>query len=185
VLILNFTAPVRKKNAYRSLFISIGSVYLAFNLFYFSNVIPPIPLALKEGGIYGFVGRTEDGGYIAREQTGYFLILKKLNKTFYWMPGTPVYCFSSVFAPTKINTRIYHNWMFYDDKTERWILADSLGFAINGGRDGGYRGYTFKTQVHPGKWRVDIVTERGQVLGRIKFDIVKTESPPKYEERPL
>ncbi|OPX31632.1 hypothetical protein B1H10_08545 [candidate division KSB1 bacterium 4484_188] len=49
-----------------------------------------------------------------------------------------------------------------------------MGYQISGGRKGGYRGYTYKTHVTPGKWRVEIVTEDERILGRIGFEIKET-----------
>ena len=42
--------------------------------------------------------------------------------------------------------------------------------SIAGGRDGGYRGYSLTT-VNSGNWRVNIETERGQLIGRVKFKV--------------
>jgi len=49
---------------------------------------------------------------------------------------------------------------------------------VVGGRDNGYRGYTFKRHVQPGRWRVEVRTETGRLLGRIPFELVPAERPP-------
>jgi hypothetical protein len=41
-----------------------------------------------------------------------------------------------------------------------------------GGRDGGFRGYSFKKNIQPGTWRVDVETAEGLLLGRIGFEVV-------------
>lgn len=38
-------------------------------------------------------------------------------------------------------------------------------------RNEGFRGFTKKENIFPGKWRVDIKTERDQVVGRVRFDV--------------
>ena len=43
--------------------------------------------------------------------------------------------------------------------------------SIFGGRDGGYHTYSIKGNIIPGLWRVDIETERGQIIGREEFKI--------------
>jgi hypothetical protein len=53
-----------------------------------------------------------------------------------------------------------------------WVQTDRLPFDISAGRENGYRGYTFKRGVTPGKWRVAVETMRGQTLGDITFDVV-------------
>jgi len=150
--------------------ITIIGIYFLFNIFYFANIIPPIPLALKEGGIYRNVERV-NGDYVfyGKEKKWYQFWQK--NK-YSFVPGESVYAYTAVFAPTKINSQIFHRWSFYDPKNKEWVESGKIGFPIKGGRDGGYRGYSVKESIFPGKWRVDVVTERGQIIGRIGFEII-------------
>src|SRR3972149_9710955 len=39
----------------------IAVIFVIFNILFFSNAIPPLPLALKAAGIYHSVERTQDG----------------------------------------------------------------------------------------------------------------------------
>jgi hypothetical protein len=48
---------------------------------------------------------------------------------------------------------------------------DVISFEITGGRDGGFRGYTYKSNVPDGEWNVEVITEEGLVLGVIDFKI--------------
>ena len=45
------------------------------------------------------------------------------------------------------------------------MQTDKLGFKITGGREGGYRGYTYKRHMQPGEWKIDVKTKEGLVLG--------------------
>ena len=45
--------------------------------------------------------------------------------------------------------------------------ADKIPLKISGGREGGYRLYTFKQRLDPGDWRVDVEAEDGRVIGRV------------------
>ena len=47
----------------------------------------------------------------------------------------------------------------------------NVAYRLTGGRDGGYRGYTFKKNVQSGDWRINIKTEDGLLLGRVDFTI--------------
>ena len=47
----------------RMLVFIIGLIYVGFNVLYFTNVSPPIPLSMKHVGIYHNVIRAEDGSY--------------------------------------------------------------------------------------------------------------------------
>jgi len=64
-----------------------------------------------------------------------------------------------------------HRWRRYDPKSGHWLTVSTVAFAINGGRDGGYRGYTIKHNPQPGDWRVDIDTGEGHLIGRISFKV--------------
>lgn len=178
IFILYYLSPERIKQRRKFLFYSIGAIYLFFNIFYFTNIIPPIPLSLKEIGVYHNVERTSLGYKISYESPPWYLFFKDFNPDYHWSRNTPVYIYSAVFAPTKLDTKIFHLWSYYDEKKGEWIVKDKLGFSIFGGRDGGYRGYSFKTNIIPGKWSVDVITERNQLLGRVKFEVIEVDFMP-------
>ena len=75
-----------------------------------------------------------------------------------------------------MNRQINHQWQKYFPNRREWITTDSLGYKITGGRDGGYRGYTYKKNVSPGDWRIDVKIEDGATLGRINFKIIRTKN---------
>jgi len=173
--------PARVQASRNYLLISIGSIFVVFNLLYFFNLIPPIPLAMKESGVYHSVARTGQGYEVKYEPAPWYRFWAEWDNEFHWQAGQPVYNFTAVFAPTKIDTRIQHRWSYYDEQAEEWVIKDTLGYSMVGGRDGGYRGYSLKYGVEPGQWRVDTVTPTGQILGRNKFEIVKTGQIPSLE----
>jgi hypothetical protein len=145
-------------------------IFLLINLFYFTNILPPIPLSLKEGGIYQRVSRNENGLIGVGPKLSWREWLR-----FYPAiapgPGGELAAYSAVFAPTRLTTNIVHHWRRYDEVAGAWISQSRVTFPIVGGRDGGYRGYSTKSQVAPGRWRVDVETPRGQLIGRIKFSV--------------
>jgi len=176
--IIGFVIPKNFSVRKVPLFGSILSIYLLFNIFYFANVIPPIPLALKSGTVAHSVTRSDTGSYnVKTEVREWYDVLEFFRKTFHRAPGQPVYIFSSVFAPTKFNETIFHEWSIYNKKTNRWENRNRIAIKITGGREDGFRGYSFKESMEPGLWRVDIETARGQVIGRIKFTVENTIIP--------
>lgn len=92
-------------------------------------------------------------------------------------PGDTVHGFAAVFAPTDLQTTVYHRWQYYDEKRKTWVDTDRPGYRVVGGRHSGYRGVTFKRHVHPGPWRVTVETPDGRPIGRIRFDVVRADSP--------
>ena len=169
--------PQQIKPAGRTLVLSIGGLYSLFNILYFTNVIPPIPLALKEGGIYHSVNRLDSGKYeVTFEPARWQFLFQETNSIYHWKPGEPIYFFSAVFAPTKLDLTILHQWSYYDENKNGWDDYGGVKFPIVGGRDGGYRGYSYRTGIKPGRWRVEVKTEQGQTLNIQTFTVVKSES---------
>ncbi len=168
---VSFVAPKIIEEEKTRILAGVVTIFVFVNIFYFTNILPPIPLSLKDGGVYHFVGRTSEG-YIFQEEKKDFFDSFRFFKEIHISPGSSVYVFSSVFAPTNLNTNIVHEWQYFDDEKSTWITANTVAFPIYGGKDGGYGGYSIKTKVFPGKWRVNVNTERGQVVGRIMFKII-------------
>lgn len=157
----------------------IAGLTALFVVAYMANWIPPVPLAVRESGIYHGV-RRENGGYeLRREVQPWWAFWRNDDSTFRRAPGDEVYCFTSVFAPTRLENRIVHVWQFKDEDGD-WQTADRIGYEIVGGRDHGYRGYTFKRSVSPGDWRVSVETESGRILSRISFEVFDTDEPAEW-----
>ncbi len=150
---------------------SVLSVFAIMNLLYFFNIIPPIPLSLRAAGVYHNI-QSVGGAYQLMGESESLIDKFLPGQTIHLQKGKRVYVYSAIFAPAKLNTTIFHQWQFFDEEKNKWIDKDRLSFAMRGGRDKGYRGYSLKTVVAPGKWRVSVETKRGQVLGRIPFNVI-------------
>lgn len=154
----------------RSIVFTIGVLYCSLNVLYFTNIIPPIPLSLKDAGIYHSVIRFNNGDYELKYEDGaWWQPFKDSDRTYHPTVGGAVFCFAQVFAPTKLQTQIVHVWEYHDEVSGSWREHARISYSIAGGRDGGYRGYTQISNTRAGKWRCSVETERGQVLGREVF----------------
>lgn len=140
-----------------------------FVTFYFTNIIPPLPLSMKTGIIGYTVTRNATDTYnIVVEDAPWYIPFREYGDTV--SGNESVYAFSAIYAPTDINTDIFHQWSFYDETTG-WTTQARLPLTIVGGRGDGYRGYSFKQNLKPGDWRVDVITARGQIIGRMNFTV--------------
>ena len=177
-LVVSILGIMHRKQAYQSPYTlrkvaGTSIAVLSFLiLFYMLNWIPPVPLSLKFGGVYHRVQRQGEQYILTYQQPPWYQFWIKYDKQFYYQPGDTVFCFTAVFAPTLLNTKIYHHWQYWDARQERWVTTDRRGFALTGGREKGYRGYTYKRHIRPGRWRVDVENQMGQVVGRIPFEVV-------------
>lgn len=170
VVFLKLFCGERVRASRNGLRITLGSVFALMLIFYFSNVIPPVPLALKDKGAYYAVERVGNTFVGVQEKKSF---VQKIipDNTLYIQEGDSVTVFSSIFAPTDLETSIAHRWEKYNPITGNWVPQGTISFPISGGRNEGYRGYTFKSALSEGRWRVSVITKRNQVLGRIGFSI--------------
>lgn len=155
---------------------TISALYILLNIFYFLEWIPPVPLSLKEAGIYHHVSRQGDVYTLRFEEGTWYNFWKSSDRVFHYSDGDTVFCFASVFAPTRLDKGVVHQWQKFDLHKDDWQTSDRLSYKITGGRDGGYRGYTFKKNITPGRWRVNVTTDDGHLLGRISFVIDSSDS---------
>jgi hypothetical protein len=151
-------------------------IFLALLFFYFQNWMPPVPLALKEGGIYRSVERVGENYVVRYRQPAWWQFWKSDERDFAYAPGDTVYCFAAVFAPTDLRERIVHHWQLRT--ANGWKTTDQRGYSIYGGRDGGWRGYTYKRNLAEGEWRVEVKTEKGRLLGRILLEVTFVQERP-------
>ncbi|HVV15244.1 MAG TPA: DUF2914 domain-containing protein [Candidatus Paceibacterota bacterium] len=171
--------------------ILVGLVFLFYNLLYFMNIIPPVPLSLRDIGVYHSITRLPTSA--GSEQGIYSATYEKAPWYEFWRSTSPTYtvfssgeaaCFSSVFAPTNLSAPIYHRWEKHNDEKNTWATAARISFDISGGRDAGYRGFT-TSAVSPGRWRCDVETEGGALIGRTSFTVESASTTPALSTKTL
>ena len=160
----------------------IAVIFLVFNVLYFTNSIPPLPLALKDAGVYHQVNRVGDDYHLLGEAVPWYERFLSYNTTIHLAPGEAAYAFTSVFAPSGLSTTVLHQWQHYDTASRGWITTNVVRFPVHGGRDGGYRGYSLKTNPETGEWRINVLTQYGQLIGRVSFDVAPASTTPTLQE---
>jgi hypothetical protein len=170
----------RTKETLLLILLGTAAVLILITTSYFTSVIPPIPLTLRDSGIYHQIQRTSTGytllGEVARPWWQFYQ-----SRVVHVVPGEPIYAFSSVFAPGAFSANVIHKWEWYDEANKKWITQSTIPFTLAGGRAGGYRGYSEISNVSIGKWRVYIETTDGQTIGRIYFTVVSTPVGPELK----
>lgn len=134
---------------------------------YFLKLIPPVPLALRDGGIYEKVERVGDEyvrtGSFARPWWDLRTPVVDIAD------GSPLYAYTAIFAPGDFTAGVMHVWQRYDEESKIWRTESTVAFTLSGGRESGYRGYSIKSAPEPGEWRVLVETQTGQVIGDLQF----------------
>jgi len=149
---------------------SIAFTLIIFGTLFYLNLIPPIPLAVRDIGIFHSVERVGGNYSVLYEKPVWYRFLKKSDSTIYLGNSNTASCFSAIFAPTELNMPIFHVWEEFDTDSSEWIERSRFDFPILGGRVLGYRGYSVKT-VNSGQWRCSVETKRGALLGRVRVDV--------------
>ena len=172
---------IYRNNPDRSKREAVGVTAPAFALigllvgFYFLNWIPPVPLSMKFGGIYREVQRQGDHFLLTYDRKWYEVWKRSENP---FPADEPIYCFTAVFAPVALDATVYHHWYFRPNSSKPFAHADRIPIKISGGREGGYRAYTFKQRLDPGDWRVDVETEDGRIVGRVSVRVEERGEAP-------
>jgi hypothetical protein len=166
---------------YVNFVMSILIIFVFINGLYFLNLIPPIPLSIREVALSQGVVR--DGGtYTLQVQEASWWTRFFSHQSFQRAEGEGLSVYTAIFAPQNFQAKIIHHWQWYDEVLGTWVSKDKLGFILSGGRKEGFRGYSTKNNVLFGAWRVDVETDRGQVLGRVRFDVVPVKGDLQLKE---
>lgn len=164
-------------------------VFALFASLYFLRIIPPVPLSLKDIGVYHSLEKLPapvDGYLYAAtyEPPLWFVFWRSTSATYTVATPSPATCYSSVFAPTDLNAPIFHRWEKYDEEKKVWRQMFRTSFAISGGREGGFRGYT-NSVVGPGRWRCNVETANGALIGRTTFTVEQKPILPELSSKAL
>ncbi|MEI6280804.1 MAG: DUF2914 domain-containing protein [bacterium] len=178
ISVLLYFIKDRFKENIKLIFYLILSIYGLVNFLYFTNLIPPIPLSLKDGGIYHSIDKDNNGNYnVTYEDYGwgrYFNLYPDFKET----PTSSVYAYSAIFSPQNLNLTILHEWQYYDKLEKKWITDFVISLKVVGGRDGGFRTFSTRSDLIPANWRVNIKTEGGLNIGCLRFNILAVNTEP-------
>jgi len=176
-----FLAGDHIKEKKRHLLAATLAIFCAMNVLYFTNIIPPIPLSLREAGLYHSL-KISNGSYTMLTEPETFLGVILPGQTVHVKPADKIYFYTSIFAPTHVDVEIFDHWQYYDAQKKNWVTQSVLSFPIIGGRKEGYKGYSFRSNLAAGDWRIFVKNKRGQVLGRMNFAVQKTEGEITLQE---
>lgn len=174
-----FTAVLRgnRKRQLQQIVLLICTIFVVFNGLYFFDIIPPVPLSLKDIGVYHSVLKSSAGDYLVLyEPSAWYVFWRDTSAVLHYQMGQSAYCFSSVYAPAQLSTPIYHVWERYDANSKSWINMGRISYGISGGRESGYRGFSATAALTPGEWRCDVETASGALIGRITFTAVEAST---------
>ncbi len=152
----------------RDLYVPLVTVTLITVFFVFSHftrIMPAVPLAVRHAGIAHKVEHQGSEYQVLFEESNVPLLLET-SRTFTTELPSRLYCFSQVYVPKTITTQIQHRWEYFDVAENKWNTIAIIPYSISGGREEGYRGYTYVTAQHDGEYRCNIETDHQVLIGR-------------------
>lgn len=159
-------------------FLGVTTLFVAL---YFFHAIPPVPLSVQYMGIFHDVKREGDDFklYYTRSPWKFW---QHGDQTFAARDNDQIFCFARIFSPTRFKDSIQVRWLYHSDR-QGWQTSDIIPMAIVGGREDGFRGVTRKASYQPGLWRVQVETQDGREIGRIRFRVEKDDSDAERSQR--
>lgn len=152
----------------------VWGMALLLMLAYPLDVIPPVPLVKQDIQVGLFLQRGEGDYQLRVVKAPWWAFWHAVEARVPVERGDRLYCVSAVFAPKGLHARLIHHWQYYDPH-QGWQSRSRIGFTLSGGRDNGFRGYSYKQNIQAGEWRVILETEGGRTLGTHHFQV--TTSP--------
>lgn len=164
----------------------MGSIYPVWllagllMLAYRSDMIPPVPLVKRDMAVAYALNKVNGEYQLSQQKSAWWVFWRNTSDDLVLQPNgrtaQRIYCFSSVFAPAGLKTRLYHRWQ-KQTKTG-WQTQSHIGFSLNGGRYNGFRGYTYKQNLSAGDWRVLVETENQKTVAIHRFSLKESQQAP-------
>jgi len=135
--------------------VTLGAALFGVCLWWARAWVPPVPLYLTRATFARAVEQLEPVDPVVRISSQELLGWGRLA------------AFTAIAAPSGLTEPIYHVWLKNGNTVGELLLT-----TIRGGRRGGFRTYSWKTDlgVDPtGLWQVDVRTVHGQLVGRLRL----------------
>ena len=143
-------------------------------LAYAGDMIPPVPLVKRDIAMAYRIEKIQGKYRLSQQKSSWWVFWRKTSNDLNVNNGQRIYCFSSIFAPTGLKTKLYHDWQIYTKNG--WVLQSQASFNVSGGRNDSFRGYTYKTNPAVGDWRVIIKTENNKTIAVHNFNVSKPQN---------
>lgn len=132
---------------------------------YQCQIIPPVPLVLRESYICKDFSK-DKGIYqgVVEKQT-FWRRLGFGNDVVHFKDGGKIYSMNAIFAPTNIRVQLEQRWWLHDKKNGNWKKVAVVPLYMVGGRKKGWRTYSYiQNTARIGEWKVETALKDGAVL---------------------
>lgn len=158
-----------ERAVFRAILLPGISILIVFSVFYILGWIPPVPLNVKDQGIYHLVEKKE-GKFLLSTEKEWWKFWQSGDQDFKARPGDRIYFYAQVYSPARFSDQIYIQWL-RKDPTRGWEKTDRIPLQITGGRKEGFRGFAIKSNYQAGQWRIQVETSIGHEISRLDFEV--------------
>jgi hypothetical protein len=148
------------------------ALLLAWNL----DLIAPVPL-VKQALAVGHEFAQDDGRILLQvEQAPSWQFWRDQSPVAHVAEGEKLYGVSAVYAPLGVNASLEHRWEVRD--AGGWRVVYRRAFESTGGRERGFRGYSWVLNPQPGEWRFIVATQDGRTIGTFRLSVERGATSP-------
>ena len=140
------------------------------------GMIAPVPLIKRDMAVGHEFVREADRFALKVEQAPWWQLWRHQAATVHVQEGGRLYGVSAIFAPQGVTAALEHRWEVKEKG--HWRLVYRNRFRSTGGRDRGYRGYSWVLNPVPGQWRFTVATQDRRTIGVFPFTVERATSPP-------
>jgi hypothetical protein len=138
-------------------------------------MIAPVPL-IKREIVVGQQFSQRNGQYSLQvELAPAWQFWRDLSTTVLVPAGGRLYGVSAVFAPLGVTAPLEHRWEFLE-ANGNWRPVTRIRFQSSGGREKGFRGYSWVNNPAAGEWRLIIATQDGRTIGLLPVRVETGEA---------
>lgn len=154
-----------------------GALLLAWSL----GMVAPVPLVKRDLAVGQDFVQAADRYALQVEPAPAWQFWRDQAATVHVAEGGRLYGVSAVFAPLGVSAALEHRWELYE--AGGWRPIYSNRFQSTGGRERGFRGYSWVLNPQPGDWRLVVGTQDGRTIGTLPVR-VERGAPLRDEMRP-
>ena len=156
----------------KSILVAPALISILLIVAYVMNWVPPVPLVLKQKiACQNF----DKASYSCDVDDPSFLQSIGLKvPSVHHIDSSDVYFVTSIYAPAELKAELEYLWYYQNPQTGKYSVIDKITsnrMVVRGGRESGFRTFTRKKNVPPGKYRVEVAYKNGAVIGSGTFEV--------------
>lgn len=137
------------------------ALIVAWNL----GMIAPVPLVNRHMAVGHDFVQSSGRFVLSVEPAPWWQFWRSQAGVVHVPEGERLYGVSAVFAPLGVVADLEHRWEVREENG--WRLVARSRFQSSGGRERGFRGYSWVLNPRPGDWRFTVATQDGRTIGGI------------------